>query len=341
MKINSNVLINVDESDIQDGTFEIPSMVMGISDWAFQYSKKLRYIKIPETVKYLGHGVFDNCINLKEVYIPKSITELPYSAFNSCDSLEKIEVSKENKKYYSRNGVVYSKDLKEIVCCPPQKERVIIPKTVTIIKRNAFMGCNKLTNIILPNSLKEIEGCAFSRCTNLTQLELPSSVKTLDYFSFFCSNIKQIYIKDENEIKFDYNILLNCSSLKSIVILGKNNKGIPIPNSAEVYSFLINKKLASRKDVIEQSNNDSVKAGLSLYMYENEKLSDLNDNFYNNIYNYGKFIIDNSSDMELKNILKSKIFNQNQNSKKTLEDLKKLQQYYKEQKTIELDLNIK
>lgn len=340
MKINSNVLINVEESDIKDGTFEIPSMVVGISDWAFQYSKRLKYIKIPENVKYLGHGVFDNCINLKEVYLSKNITDLPYSTFNSCDSLEKIDVSKDNKKYYSRNGVLYSKDLKEFVCCPPQKEKVIIPKTVTTIKRNAFMGCGKLTNIVLPENLKEIEGCAFSRCTNLSKIELPTSLKKIDYFSFFCSNIKQIYLKDD-EIKFDYNILLNCSSLKTIVIKGKNNKGIPIPNSAEVYDFLMNKKFESRKNVIETSANVSVKAGLSLYIYENEKLEDFNDNFYNNVYNYGKFIIDNSSDLELKNILKSKIFNQNEYKSKTLNDLKKLQEYYKEQKTIELDLNKK
>lgn len=340
MKINSNILINVEESDIKNGTFEIPSMVVGISDWAFQYSKRLKYINIPENVKYLGHGVFDNCINLKEVYLSKNIVDLPYSTFNSCDSLEKIELSKENKKYYSRNGVLYSKDLKEIICCPAQKEKVILPKTIVTIKRNAFMGCNKLTQIKLPDSLKKLEGCVFSRCTNLTKIELPSSLKSVDYFSFFCSNVNQIYLNDD-EIKFDYNVLLNCSSLKTIVIVGKNKKGIPIPNSIEVYDFLNTRDFNRRRKVIENSNNLSVKAGLSVYLYENEKSNEFTDNFYNNIFGYGKFIIDNSSDLELKNILKSKILSQNRFNEKALSDLKKLQQYYKEQKAIELDLNVK
>ena len=99
------------------------------------------------------------------------------------------------------------------------------------------------------------------------------------------------------------------------------------------------KKISSRKNVIQNAKDVSVKAGLSLYIYENEKLSDFNDNFYNNVYKYGKFIIDNSSDIELKNMLKSKILNQNKSNERTLADLKKLQKYYKEQKTIELDLN--
>ena len=334
MKINTNILIKVNESDIKNGTFEIPDTVIGISDWAFQYSKKLQQIKIPDNVKFLGHGIFDNCVNLKEVYLSKNIEELPYSTFNSCDSLEKIEISKENKKYYSRNGVIYSKDLKEIVCCPSQKDRIILPKTITTIKRNAFMGCSKLTQINLPEGLKNIEGCAFSRCTNLRNIYLPSSIKSLDYFTFFCSNVKQIYLNDD-EIKFDYNNLLNCSSLKSIVL---KNKGIPIPNTEEVYEFLKNKNIEKRKKVILNSNNSIVKAGLSLYLYENDKTLDFVENFYNNIFGYGKFIIDNSSEFELKNILQSKIFKLNEFSKQALLDLKKLKEYYQDQKLIELEL---
>ena len=334
MKINTNILIKVDESDIKNGTFEIPETVIGISDWAFQYSKKLQKIKIPDNVKFLGHGIFDNCINLKEVILSQNIEELPYSTFNSCDNLEKIEISKENKKYYSRNGVIYSKDLKEIVCCPPQKERILLPKTITTIKRNAFMGCSKLTQINLPEGLKNIEGCAFSRCTNLKNIYLPSSIKSLDYFTFFCSNVKQIYLNDD-EIKFDYNNLLNCSSLKSIVL---KNKGIPIPNTEDVYEFLKNKNIEKRKKVIQNSNNSIVKAGLSLYLYENDKTIEFVENFYNNIFGYGKFIIDNSSEIELKNILQSKIFKLNEFSKQALFDLKKLQKYYQEQKLIELEL---
>ena len=43
---------------------------------------------------------------------------------------------------------------------------------------------------------------------------------------------------------------------------------------------------------IENSKDSSVKAGLSLYVYENEKSEEFIENFYNNIYGYRKFIID-------------------------------------------------
>lgn len=337
MKISNNVLIKVQDSDIKDGTFEIPKMIIGIADWAFQYSKKLEYIKIPENVKYLGHGIFDNCINLKTVYLSKNITELPYSTFNSCDSLEKIEVSSDNKKYYSRNGVLYNKSLTEIVVCPAQREKVILPKTITTIKRNAFMGCSKLTKIKLPENLKTIEGCAFSRCTNLTELELPTSLKNLDYFTFFCSNIKQIIVLDE-AIKFDYSVLENCSSLKTIVIKGESDKGIPIPNSKEVFDFLNNKNKKARNQIIENAIDTNVQTGLALYLLENEKLDFFTDKIINNLFNYGKFIIDNSGNNELRNLLKSNILSNPEYNTMLLEDLKRLQEYYTKQKTIELDL---
>lgn len=337
MQISNNVLIKVQDSDIKNGTFEIPQLVTGIADWAFQYSKKLEYIKIPENVKYLGHGIFDNCINLKKVYLSKNITELPYSAFNSCDSLEKIEVAEDNKKYYSRNGVLYNKALTELVVCPAQREKILLPETITTIKRNAFMGCSKIKRIKLPEGLKTIEGCAFSRCTNLTELQLPTSLKNLDYFTFFCSNIKQIVVLDET-IKFDYSVLENCSNLKTIVIKGKTDKGIPIPNCKEVFDFLNNKTQKVRNEIIENAIDSNVQTGLALYLLENKESDFFTDKIVNNLYSYGKFIIDNSGNNELKNLLKSNILLDPEYSTILLNDLKRLQQYYTKQKTIELDL---
>lgn len=337
MKIYNNMLIHVDDSDIKNGTFEIPKMIIGISDWAFQYCKKLERIQLPDNVKYLGHGIFDNCINLKEAYLSKNITELPYSTFNGCDNLDKITVSEENKKYYSRNGVLYNKNLTEIVVCPPKKEKVFLPNTIKTIKRNAFMGCNKLTNIKLPQNLTTIEGCVFSRCTNLTKLELPSNIKNVDYFSFFCSNIKQITLFDQ-VLKFDYSILENCNSLKTIVIKTKTNKGIPIPNSKDVYNFLNTKSEKIRSEIIKRSNDINVKSGLALYLFENEKLDTFADVIIHNLFDYGRFIIDNSGDKELKSLLTSNVLNKFNTNDYLLTELKRLQAYYTKQKTIELDL---
>lgn len=337
MKIYNNMLIKVDDSDIKNGTFEIPENIIGISDWAFQYSKKLEYIKLPDNVKYLGHGIFDNCINLKKVSLSNNITELPYSTFNGCDNLNKIDVSNANKKYYSRNGVLYNKNLTEIVVCPPTKEKVLLPNTIKTIKRNAFMGCSKLYKIKLPENLTTIEGCAFSRCINLTEIELPVSVRNVDYFSFFCSNIKQIKLCDET-LKFDYSILENCSSLKTIVIKTKTNKGIPIPNSKEVYNFLNSKSEKTRTEIIKKSNDINVKSGLALYLFENQKLDIFADDIIHNLFGYGRFIIDNSGDNELKNLLKSSILNNYNEKDYLLSELKRLQAYYTKQKTIEFDL---
>ena len=128
----------------------------------------------------------------------------------------------------------------------------------------------EITKIKLPEGLKTIEGCAFSRCTNLTELQLPTSLKNLDYFTFFCSNIKQIVVLDET-IKFDYSVLENCSNLKTIVIKGKTDKGIPIPNCKEVFDFLNNKTQKVRNEIIENAIDSNVQTGLALYLLENKE----------------------------------------------------------------------
>ena len=46
----------------------------------------------------------------KYVVIPDSVTKIGVYAFNYCKSLESIEVSENNQRYASEDGVLFSKD---------------------------------------------------------------------------------------------------------------------------------------------------------------------------------------------------------------------------------------
>ncbi|MBR5080541.1 MAG: leucine-rich repeat domain-containing protein, partial [Victivallales bacterium] len=57
--------------------------------------------------------------------------------------------------------------------------KIIIPKSVKKIKKDAFHGCTKLTSIAIPRSVTSIGPSAFQGCTGLTSIAIPKSVTSI------------------------------------------------------------------------------------------------------------------------------------------------------------------
>lgn len=55
-------------------------------------------------------------------------------------------------------------------------EEIILPSSLTQIKKNAFLGCSSLTQITIPYSVNLIKSDAFSGCSSLANVsfETPS-----------------------------------------------------------------------------------------------------------------------------------------------------------------------
>lgn len=58
------------------------------------------------------------CSNLREITLPPSITSIGDHAFSSCRNLHEINVADSNNVYKAIEGVLYTKDLKTIICYP-------------------------------------------------------------------------------------------------------------------------------------------------------------------------------------------------------------------------------
>jgi len=64
MVIENNVLYDVNESDLINGTFTIPEGVTAIGDRAFFQCTALKKVIFPESLKRIGKFAFTNCVNL-------------------------------------------------------------------------------------------------------------------------------------------------------------------------------------------------------------------------------------------------------------------------------------
>ena len=181
---------------ISDSAFEncllrsvvFPDTLESIGNKAF-LKCGLGEITFPKSLRSIGANAFANC-SLSKVEIPAGVTEVRSSSFMGCGNLKEINVDSENSTFGSENGVMFSKDMSTLVCCPAGKSgEYRVPETVTSIGEgafcysgvnpvivsanvkeicmNAFIGSQNLESIYLPNGLSEIMRRAFRDCVNL------------------------------------------------------------------------------------------------------------------------------------------------------------------------------
>lgn len=125
-------------------------------------------------------------VPLREVTLPDTaqISTGQMNPFGSCVALEKINVSSSNPYYISIDGVLYSKDGKTLVSCPPGKLGTLeVPEGVERIGDFAFTY-SLLSAVKLPDSLRAIGYASFLNCPNLYPLEIPAGVEMIDSTSF-------------------------------------------------------------------------------------------------------------------------------------------------------------
>ena len=186
----------------------------------------------PGTLKEIVGGAFQGCIGLTQLNLPANLETLGYSAFHDCSEITGRVVLPANLKTIGNDAFhgcskVDAFDFSQ--CTRITKigdsafrhcskiTTVNLPKSLTEIAGNTFVGCTeletltvqpggdlieesgiiynsgktkllcsvpKVTSVSFPTGLKEIVGGAFQDCIGLTQLNLPVSLETIGNDTF-------------------------------------------------------------------------------------------------------------------------------------------------------------
>lgn len=158
-----------------DENLLIPSSIAGktvtsIDYWTVFFEEgeecNIESITIPDSVVNIEYAAFEGCANLKTINIGSGVKSIGESSSNSlfsgCKALININVDPNNKTYASKDGVLYNKDLTELLVCPYAKKSLTIPSTVKKIDSNFdFSSCVNLEKISVDSentSYKSVDG---------------------------------------------------------------------------------------------------------------------------------------------------------------------------------------
>ena len=176
---------------------DIPDGVTSIDNYAFYFCTSLEVIELPNSLERLGVMSFFNCTSLTSLYIPRNLTEIGRNALGGCISITNYMCSGMNPYFKTVGGVIYTKDMTQIVAYPPAAiaTSYVIPSTVTTIEQRTFNYANNLTEVTIPESVTWVGPAAFMECDGLVSLNFPDGVQHIGASGFCgCDNLVQVHL---------------------------------------------------------------------------------------------------------------------------------------------------
>ena len=185
----------------------------------FRDLKKLREVRLPKVLKYIGVSAFENCVRLRNIEIPRGVNTIDDRAFYSCTGLKNVKSPEglmsigtsafegstvETINFPGSLRAIGEKAFCECYCL----KEVVLPYAVRRIEPLTFANCEKLQSVILPAQLNVIEEKAFEACNKLTELHIPPMVESIGNEAFMgCTNLKDlyVYIANANDISINMN----------------------------------------------------------------------------------------------------------------------------------------
>lgn len=183
---------------------DIPEGVKEIGNYAFAYCRKLSFVEFPNSLERLGVFAFYYCNGITSFYITRNVKEMDRNPFAGCLGVTDFMCSGNNAYYKSVNGVLFSKDMTDLVAYPPASsatsydipesvtsilfaafnhsanlQQVHIPESVTWVGPSAFLWCSGLESLVFPDTISYIGSSGVAYCTNLTDLHLPANLDTI------------------------------------------------------------------------------------------------------------------------------------------------------------------
>ncbi|MCH5329658.1 MAG: leucine-rich repeat domain-containing protein [Alistipes sp.] len=169
-------------------------------------------LKLPESVKSIGHYAFDNHSFLEQFTISENVETIQQNPFRGCIGL---------KRFYGKfvhaddpRCLVVNGELKAFA--PAGLDSYTLPDDITSVGDSAFAYV-ELEELTLPESVTQIAMAAFNTCWYLKKLTILGDLTQFGYGAFERNNsLEDIYCKASVPPAFEYNVKPSSSDMPSL-----------------------------------------------------------------------------------------------------------------------------
>lgn len=174
----------------------IPEGVKSLDWYCFNTCENLETVTLPDSLEFIDSWAFERCSKLKTINVPANVTRINGGAFAQNSSMTSITCDPANKNYVSVDGVLFTKDMKELVAYPGGIQGgYTVPATVNHIGDAAFYGALGLDSVTILGNLDFIGFEAFAECSKLTDVAIRDGVNYVGYWAFRgCDGIKTLTV---------------------------------------------------------------------------------------------------------------------------------------------------
>lgn len=228
----------------------IPETVKEIQSETFYMCKRLRYIRLPDSLEEIGNSAFEgsglesidfpaelkkigdkafyHCRKLFGIHMPPGLISVGYKAFDQTEFIYKI---KEDYIRSENHILLKHKPGEQIVTIPGDIlmigagvfrdddiiKHVVFPNRLHDINNDAFNGCIRLDSVFIPYSVKNIGEGAFRNCCSITDLEFSDGIETIGHWAFKgCSSLTEVKFPESLD-ELGGAAFENCTSLKKVI----------------------------------------------------------------------------------------------------------------------------
>lgn len=201
------VLFNKEKTELlaypaaRQDSYDVPEGTVKIGALAFYYSGaeygNFTLHSLPATLEEIGAGAF-SVTAITSVTIPASVKKVVddlqayyMPSFYGCPLLHTINVDENNAVYASQDGVMFNKDLTNLIYYPEgaQATEYEMPDSVTAVAPGAFSEVitgleYKLEKVICSPNLEYIAGAAFQLNFSVKELDLSVTLQAVGDYAF-------------------------------------------------------------------------------------------------------------------------------------------------------------
>ena len=145
---------------------------------------------------------------LEVIYVGAQVKEIDGKSFYTCNALERIEVDENNPYYCDIDGVLYNKDVTEVICYPIKHSKYLAREkgygeNMVASDENYNAYVQEVLTYTIPASVNKIGKLSFNY-TDLKVVYLPEGVKRIETMSFFrATNLDYVYSYTAGGLKYN------------------------------------------------------------------------------------------------------------------------------------------